>query len=61
MSFGPRAPRLRSDAPEDHHTVLMRSRPCTPCLKRGLRVAAHRILPNGEGRCDACYRAKAAN
>ena len=36
-------------------STLMRSRPCTPCARRGLRVPAHRIMPNGEGRCANCY------
>jgi hypothetical protein len=52
--------RLRSDEPEEFESAvaLARSRPCTPCKARGTIVAAHRIMPSGEGRCDECYRAE---
>jgi hypothetical protein len=36
----------------------MRSRPCSKCAKRGLRVPAHRIMLNGEGLCADCYDAE---
>lgn len=37
-------------------SFAMRSRPCSKCAERGLRVPAHRILLNGRGLCDDCYR-----
>jgi len=45
--------RLRLRA--EYDTGPSRSRPCTPCLKAGRRVAATRILGDGSGRCEACY------
>jgi hypothetical protein len=50
--------RLRSEEPEEIEPRLTLSRACTPCKSRGLIIKAHRVMPDGRGLCDACYRAE---
>jgi len=57
-------PRLRSEnledddkparAPEDH-PEKQRSRPCSPCMKLGVKTPAHRILNSGVALCEQHY------
>ncbi len=45
------------DAPE-RAAAARRSAQCQACKRRGVFQVAHRILPNGDGICNACYREK---
>ena len=53
-----RSRRLRAAWVSPTPNPAVRSRPCAPCLTRGLRRAATRIVSDREGVCEECHAAR---